>query len=267
MDGRQRITLWLFVLLMLAATVALFAQPPFKQDPNYHDFADQRSRFGIPNFDDVASNLPFLIVGVWALNALKRRDSRIAFTDHRERRAYLVTFAGLTLTFFGSSYYHWHPDNQHLVWDRMPYTLLFMGLLSATLAERVSLKAGLYSLLPFILAGPASVIYWTWTESHNAGDLRPYFLVQFGSVAAIILMLVMFRSSYTHTRWVVAAVITFAIAKVVEALDRRIYSFGNIVSGHTLKHLFAAAAMLLCLEMILRRKAIGTRAGADDRSS
>lgn len=97
MDGRQRITLWLFVLLMLASTVALFAQPPFKQDPNYHDFADQRSRFGIPNFDDVASNLPFLIVGVWALNALKRRDSRIAFTDHREQRAYLVTFAGLTL--------------------------------------------------------------------------------------------------------------------------------------------------------------------------
>src|SRR3974390_3283362 len=251
MDRRQRITLWLFVLLMLGATVALFARPPLKQDLNYHDFADQRSRFGIPNFDDVASNLPFLIVGVWALSALKRRDSRIAFTDQRERRGYLVTFAGLTLTFFGSSYYHWHPDNQHLIWDRLPYTLLFMGLLSATLAERVSLKAGLYSLLPLTLFGPASVIYWNWTESHNVGDLRPYILVQFGSVAAIVLMLAMFRSSYTHTRWMVAAVITFAVAKLMEALDRRIYSLGNIVSGHTLKHLVAAGAMLLCLEMIL----------------
>ncbi len=39
---------------------------PIPQPLSYHNFADQRAWLGIPNFGDVASNLPFALVGLWA---------------------------------------------------------------------------------------------------------------------------------------------------------------------------------------------------------
>lgn len=252
--NQRKIALWVFVFLMLAATVALFSRPPIPQDTGYHDFADGRAFLGIPNFRDVASNLPFLIVGLWALLILLRREGTIAFRDQAERWAYVVTFVGLTFTFFGSSYYHWQPCNARLVWDRLPYTLIFAGLLAASLAERISLKAGSLSLIPLSVLSPSSILYWNWTEAHGRGDLRPYILVQFGSVAAITLMLILFRSRYSHSRWIFAALAAYVLAKVLEALDKPIYSFGHIVSGHTLKHLAAALSMYLLLVMLLIRR-------------
>jgi hypothetical protein len=43
------------------------------------------------------------------------------------------------------------------------------------------------------------------------------------------------------------------IAKLLEALDRPIFALGNLVSGHTLKHLAAAAAGMVVCWMLLRR--------------
>ena len=257
MELRNRIFVWIFSLLMLAAVVAVFSRPPMPQALDYHNFADQRGVFGIPNFGDVASNLPFLVVGVWALVSLLRRN-KLAFVEPAEKWAYIVTYVGLALTFFGSSYYHLHPGNQRLVWDRLPYTLLFMGLLSATIAERISLKAGLLSLLPLSLLGPASVLYWKWTEAQGRGDLRPYMVVQFGSVLALILALLLFRSRYSHTTWLIAALIAFISAKLLEAFDKQVYALGRIVSGHTLKHLTAALSMYLIFAMLQRRHPLET---------
>ena len=45
-----------FTLLCLAAALLL---PPMPQPLAYHDFADRRMLFGIPNFFDVASNVAF----------------------------------------------------------------------------------------------------------------------------------------------------------------------------------------------------------------
>jgi hypothetical protein len=49
------------------------------------------------------------------------------FIDARERWLYLVMFAGLSLTAFGSGYYHLAPDNARLVWDRIAIMMVFMG--------------------------------------------------------------------------------------------------------------------------------------------
>jgi hypothetical protein len=258
MELRNRIFIWVFVFLMLAAVAAVFSRPPMPQAVDYHNFADQRGTLGIPNFGDVASNVPFLVVGVWALVALLRRNSKLSFVEPAEKWAYVVTYVGLTLTFFGSSYYHWHPGNQRLVWDRLPYTLLFMGLFSATVAERISLKAGLLSLLPLSLLGPGSVLYWKWTEAQGRGDLRPYMVVQFGSVLAVILALLLFRSRYSHTGWLIAAVMAYISAKFLEAFDRQVYALGHVVSGHTLKHLTAALSMYLIFAMLRRRHPLET---------
>ena len=49
-----------FVALSLAAVLLL---SPIPQDQGYHRFADGRSLLGIPNFWNVVSNLPFVLIG------------------------------------------------------------------------------------------------------------------------------------------------------------------------------------------------------------
>ena len=69
------------------------------------------------------SNAPFLPFGIWGILALRKAR----FHEPREARAYAVAFAATVLVGLGSSYYHWHPDNHTLFWDRLPMTLVFMG--------------------------------------------------------------------------------------------------------------------------------------------
>jgi hypothetical protein len=68
-----------FVLIALAlcAITAVFFLPPISQDPGYHNFADNRTLLGIPNFWNVLSNLPFLILGCsdWAWVCLLSLES------------------------------------------------------------------------------------------------------------------------------------------------------------------------------------------------
>ena len=57
---------WKFILvgaLALGSLCGAFFSPPIPQDPKYHQLADARTMFGIPNFMNVASNLPFLVAG------------------------------------------------------------------------------------------------------------------------------------------------------------------------------------------------------------
>jgi hypothetical protein len=56
------------IVFMLASLLGL---PPIVQDQNYHDFADQRTLFGIPHFWNVISNIPFIGIGAGWLKALR----------------------------------------------------------------------------------------------------------------------------------------------------------------------------------------------------
>jgi hypothetical protein len=223
------------------------------QSLDYHNFADQRTALGIPNILNVISNLPFLMVGIWGLVVTTNRSHKESFLSDTERWPYIVFFFGVALTCFGSSYYHLHPGNATLVWDRLPMTLGFMGIVSATVAERITVNAGV-RLLPFLLtAGVLSVLYWSWTEAHGQGDLRPYYLVQFGSLFVVFACLVLFRPRYSRTWCLWIALGLYIAAKLLESFDKRIYSLGNLVSGHTLKHLAAAAAGYFVALMLARR--------------
>src|SRR5688500_1453121 len=87
------------------------------QDPAYHDFADRRTILGVPNLLNVASNLPFLLSGALGLT-LALRSSFVApagpVVAPWERGAVLIFFAGVTLTCFGSGYFHLAPSNATL---------------------------------------------------------------------------------------------------------------------------------------------------------
>src|SRR5690606_36416572 len=105
------------------------------------------------------------------------REGRPVFVDPVERWPWVVLFAGAILTGFGSAWYHWSPSNESLVWDRMPMALVAMSVLSAVIAERIGVKAGVKALVPLLLVGVFSVLYWIWTEQRGTGDLRLYGLV------------------------------------------------------------------------------------------
>ena len=159
----------------LAAIVAVFARPAVPQDLAYHHFADQRSLLGIPNCLNVLSNVPFAIAGLLGLMTTMRGGD-----ERGTRWPYVALFAGVALTTLGSGCYHLQPDNARLVWDRLPMTVGFMGLLTALLAERISVTVSRWLFGPLLLLGAGSVLYWYWSELRHAGDLRLYILVQFG---------------------------------------------------------------------------------------
>jgi hypothetical protein len=160
----------------------------------------------------------------------------------------------MILTALGSGYYHLSPGNARLVWDRLPMTLAFMGLLASVFSERVSARAGTALLAPLVALGIGSVLYWHWTEMAGAGDLRPYILVQFGSLFLVVLLLLLYSPRYHGTRYVVAGLLLYGVAKLAEIADRWMFEFSGMLSGHTLKHL-AAAAAIGCLVIMLRERA------------
>ncbi len=246
---QDKTKLWLLLGLTVVAVVVVSLMAPVPQVPGYHRFADARTIWGIPNCWNVLSNLPFVAVGVVGLVAVLRVGVLASFAW-----MYGVLFIGVLLTGFGSAYYHWHPDNDTLVWDRIPMTLVFMSLLAATVAELVNKRLGMGIFVPLLVAGVGSVLYWHWTELQGHGDLRWYGLVQFYPVLFIPLMLWLFfdpayKGAIVSLVWVV---VWYVLAKGFEVLDRPIYEAIG-VSGHTLKHLAAAVSTGYLVKMFLRK--------------
>jgi hypothetical protein len=244
----------------LATMVAASMSPPIPQSLAYHLFADSRSLLGIPNCLNVLSNAPFAFVGVLGLlETFSQRARTAPFADPWERWPYAALFGGVALTSLGSAYYHLAPDNARLLWDRLPIAVGFMGLLTALLAERVSLSIGRWLFVPLLVAGAAGVLHWYWSELQNAGDLRLYVLVQFGSLLWIVLLLVLYPARYSGTVYLVTGLAAYGVGKAFELADHQVFGLGRIVSGHTLKHLTAAAGVA-CLIVMLRERA-RTRSG------
>jgi hypothetical protein len=166
-------------------------------------------------------------------------------------------FIGVFLTGFGSSYYHLRPDNERLVWDRIPMALGFMGLVTALMAERISARLAGWLLTPFALNGVASVWCWHWTEEQGRGDLRLYYWVQGYALFFVLVAPLLFPPRYTRTADWYIALAWYLLAKVCESLDGQIYNAtGEIVSGHTLKHLLGALSIYWLLRMLKSRRPI-----------
>ena len=239
----------------LGMIVLMLRLPPLPQSPAYHRFADQRTWFGIPNFLNVISNLPFAIVGLIGVVFLCQTSNSPppVFIDPRERWPYRGVFIGLFLTAFGSAYYHLSPNNARLVWDRIPMTIVFASLVSAIIMERLSLRLGL-QLLPWLIAfSAASVLQWYFDELEGHGDLRVYAAVQAYS-ALVLLLALLLPARYSHGSDYAVIFVFYALAKIFEAADQKIFSLGHIVSGHTLKHLSAATAGYWILRMLQLRE-------------
>ncbi|HWP94985.1 MAG TPA: alkaline phytoceramidase [Gammaproteobacteria bacterium] len=239
----------------LALVAVLGPGGPLPQDPAYHEFADRRVWLGMPRAGDVLTNLAFVFAGLAGLARLCGPPARRPVFHHRgEGAIWSMFFVAMLLTGAGSVWYHLAPDNARLVWDRLPMAAGFASLFCAALADRVDGGTATRLLAPLVALGVASVLFWAYTESVGRGDLRPYAFVQFYLLLAIPLLLVAFKGRYTHGGEWWLMITLYLAAKLAEAFDAEIFALVKVLSGHSLKHLLAAAAAFACLHMLVRRR-------------
>ncbi|MCF6318486.1 MAG: ceramidase [Proteobacteria bacterium] len=243
--NKNKIGKVLITSVSLLAVIGVFFIKPIPQDLAYHGFIDNKEMMGIPNFWNVMSNLPFLIVGMLGMVRL----SRLRIVEDM-RVAYWLLFFGVALVAFGSGYYHWSPGNQTLVWDRLPMTIAFMSLFAIIISEFIDAKKSALLLFPLLIVGVASVFYWQVTD-----DLRFYALVQFLPIVLIPLILIIYSSKFTKISgywWLLAA---YVLAKVLEYFDSQIFDLlGGLMSGHAIKHVAAAIGMYVLYLSYKKRK-------------
>ncbi len=264
-DGKlPRSATWLIATGALIVVVFFLLVEPLAQDPAYHVFADDRRLFGISNFWNVASNLPFLLVGVAGFVFVRRYPLLVG--ESSLHRAWQAFFAGIFLTSFGSGYYHLAPGNAALFWDRLPMTIAFSGLFTIVIGEYLSARVARHILFPLLLAGIASVFYWDITEARGAGDLRPYVVVQFLPIILTCAILVMYRRASDLTRFIWLMIATYVIAKLLEFLDAGIYGVYGLISGHSLKHVAASLGPLALFFALRGRRDAPREDDADENA-
>lgn len=247
--------LWIIFICLIGLIFCV--TKPIPQPLEYHNFADQRTFIAISNFNDVVSNIPFIVIGMYELYSIFQEYGRPPFKlplyggpskfeefnspVMRQIQIYTRTVFQLVVIWVGcgSMYYHLHPNNTTLIWDRLPMAVAFMLLLAYVLLRARILRSNNYLQTVLILEtiGIGSVMIWAWID-----DLRLYGLVQFGSMIWILLLLIR-GGIEVRTKYLWYALIMYIGAKLCEHLDQLIFGFSlSTISGHSLKHLVAAIA-------------------------
>lgn len=258
-----RLLPWLlFPLFVLAALLVERSFAPLPQTLDFHAFADTRSLASVPNFMDVVSNLAIIIPAIAGLGLTLNRSG--VFTTLSERIFALVFFAALAVTAVGSTWYHLVPNNERLLFDRLPLALAFTAYIAWLIVERIRPHpAGSAMLLPWLITGPACALWW---YASPTDDLR-FYLLLYGTILTLAPWLMTLRTPYDlHGRhW--AAYFVFVLAMICDRLDHIIHDLlGSSLSGHTLKHLLAGLAIFLLAGMLVQRNELTPNAENSDQS-
>lgn len=232
----------IFIAAIIFLISVLLITSPVPQDPAYHLLADNRYWAGISNFANVMSNVPFGIIGLLGLFLYPKNSGGAGLS-------WVTFFIGLIFVTLGSSYYHLTPNNETLVWDRLPMMVSFMGLFIAMLVENVPDFNEKPALPIAVLLGLSSVIYWSYTD-----DLRFYGFMQFAPLVAIPIILFLYEGRYTHRKYLLYGLLFYILAKVFEWADHFTFQqTGQWFSGHTIKHLVSAMATYYIYLMLKKR--------------
>jgi len=232
--GLVLLALWLLATVFGPAVMALPSHGLVDLHPHGHPFVDARMLWGIPNFMDVLSNAPLLLAGLLGMWVL-----RSAPLLPPARQATAVFFVGLMVTGLGSAWYHWAPDAQGLVLDRLGMAVTFAGALALAVSERVSAAAARVTLRISLVVALLSAVM---PLSHD--NVWPWAVVQFGGMALMLWLSLQKPVASAVGVRIGALLALYAVAKVFELGDEAIFhATGELVSGHTLKHLVAALAV------------------------
>ncbi|MEG3619051.1 hypothetical protein V5T82_11340 [Magnetovibrio sp. PR-2] len=258
MSAQMKYVVLFAVTAVISASMFIFSGP-IPQPVEYHNFADMRGWLGVPNFADVASNLPFTLFGLYGLWVMGKCIAVTRSTGswlHDARLPLVVFFIAIVFVGPGSAYYHLEPNHDTLFWDRVPIVAGFMALTAAVIADRISPRMGAHIALPILVAlGIALALHWKLTD-----DLRAYVLVQIVPALVIPLILWMWSNDASHGRvWItwrmiIWAMVWYGLAKVTEFSDVELFhALGETLSGHSIKHLLAAGVPLVVAISLDRR--------------
>ena len=251
MTKKQKIIITLILGISLIAFITMFFIEPIPQIAKYSDFIDKRNIFGIPNFYNVISNIPFLFVGIYAFVLLKK--DKLSY-QYKIKFIYYTMSLGVVGVFFGSSYFHLDENNQTLFFDRLPMVIIFMSIFSIVISEFVHLEIG-KKLFPYLLfIGLASITYWIVGELNGAGDLRLYGLVQFLPMLIIPIILLSFQNKSHKVSAYWYLLFAYIFAKVFEFFDACVFKYTSIISGHSIKHFVSALGILMFFQTIKKQK-------------
>lgn len=226
--------------LMLSSIILLWFRLPKADSPHYFDFADQLTLFGVPHAWDVLSNLGFFAAGIYGLLEVAKNWRK--GTPSMAILGSVLSLAAI-LTCVGSAYFHWTPNPHTLIWDRIPMTIGFAAVAAMVVADRISARFGLVTLAVLVPFGLLTIIGY----ANGFLDLRPYMLLQFGSLIFILFTISIYRSGHIRNSMYSVAVFWYVLAKIFESYDQAILDFTGFVSGHTLKHLCASVAIFWLL--------------------
>jgi len=238
-------------LLTLSITLSLLMHGRIAQFPDYHAFADHSVYFGIPHATDVLSNIGFAFVALWGLRRLLPLREHAAL--NKCWPGYSLFLYALLLTAFGSTFYHLAPDNARLLWDRLPIALVCAGLLAGVRADTVPNAESRRDTILLAIFALGSVVWWYISELAGAGDLRLYLLLQGMPLILIPLWQAIYRAPKVERIAFGAAIFLYAVAKVTEVNDHTLMNALGVLSGHTLKHLLAAAAAAVIVHRLIQR--------------
>ncbi|MBQ0799205.1 MAG: hypothetical protein KBT63_07940 [Porticoccaceae bacterium] len=238
-------------IIIILLLVVIFILPPIPQDLAYHQYADQRALFGIPNFSNVASNALFPLIGcagVWLL--FKKRLQIVAEID----LAYYAFFIGVIFVGGSSMYYHLNPTNSSLVWDRVGLAIIFVSFFTIIVGEYVSGRLAKLMLTPLLFSSLFSVWYWNYTESIGSGDLRLYGIVQFLPIILIPSIFLIYKARFSHAYLYWLFIGMYILAKIFEIYDVNIgeYFFG--FGGHAIKHIISSGGTVVFLYLLFKRR-------------
>jgi hypothetical protein len=242
--------LFLAIIFFILFIILIFS-PRIPQPLSYHNFADKRVFLEIPNFFDVSSNILFLLAGISGF--YKTFTQKIRLVNIREGKYFYGLFINLCLVALGSIYYHLNPNNFTLVFDRIPIALILVFFFEIMIFERISQRASTYLLTPLLIFAFFSVIYWYYTELGVRGDLRLYAFLHIFIIILSIIIFFLYKPVYTNNYYLSLALILFLTSKIVEFFDYQIFFVSKqLISGHTLKHVFAALAAHFLIKMRLK---------------
>jgi hypothetical protein len=127
--------------------------------------------------------------------------------------------------------------------------VVFAGLLGLLAAALVGERAG--RVLPMVLLALALASVGLWFAT---GNVLPWALVQFGGIP-LLLFAALRRppAPALQVRWALV-LLAYASAKWLELNDHMLFeASGQLLSGHTLKHLAAALAACPVIAAVARR--------------
>lgn len=243
-----------YLLLLSAVLIVVYMLvyvPAIPQDNSYHNFSDQRTLLGIPNAINVLSNFPYLVFGLMGVFQLWKQVKLGLISLVKPE--YLLFFVGVILVAIGSTYYHLEPTNERLLWDRLAMSITFMALFTIILAEYIHEQAIRWLLIPLLIVGVFSVVYWSYTESFQQGDLRGYILVQFIPMIFIPFILWLYRPRFIPSKYFWFMMGCYWLAKLFELLDQQIFDEFAYVSGHSLKHLISSLGVYVFYRALKNR--------------